>query len=250
MTSPSPSIPRLVLCELGETDLPGLESYSPFCVKVHRGLKYLGLPYERRHGVPSSFKKYHPTGQVPVLLIGEEPGKLEAVGDSTNILARLQSLTGRTFHGTADARLAGEAELWEELADTSLAGFLVASRWADERNWPGVRERIFASVPGALRGLVGRQVRKRIVKGLVAREVWRAGADACWRRYETVLDALEARAPEEGFWLGTFSSADLSLFAQLFSLRQQITPWQSERLSARPRLSRYVDRVDAATRGA
>lgn len=249
MTSPSPTVPRLVLCELGETDLPGLESYSPFCVKVHRALKYLGLPYERRHGLPSSFKKYHPTGQVPVLLIEQPPRELEAVGDSTDILVRLQQLAGRTFHGTADTRLAGEADLWEELADVSLVSYLAAARWADERNWPGVRERIFASVPGPLRGVVGGQVRKGIVKGLVAREVWRAGPETCWRRYEALLDSLEARAPEEGFWLGTFSAADLSLFAQLFSLRQKITPWQSERISARPRLSRYVDRVDAATRG-
>lgn len=239
------SIPKLVLCELGESRVPGLESYSPFCTKVHRALKYLGLPYERRHGFPASFKKYHPTGQVPVLLIGEH----EAVGDSTDILARLQTLTGRTFHGTNEPRLAAEALLWEEFADTALSGFLVASRWADERNWPRVRDALFAGMPGPLRLLIGSRIRKDMLRRLVARDVWRAGPDACWRRFQTTLDSLEARAPEEGFWLGTFSAADLALFVQVGGMRTELTPWQREQIQARPRLDRYVDRVDAATRG-
>ncbi len=241
----TPSIPQLVLCEIGESRIPGLESYSPFCTKVHRALKYLGLPYERRHGMPGSFKKYHPTGQVPVLLIGES----EAVGDSTDILARLQTLTGRTFHGTNDPRLAAEALLWEEFADTSLSGFLVASRWADERNWPLFRDAALGGIPGPLRGFIGGRVRKDILKRLVARDVWRAGPDACWRRFQTMLDTLEVRVPEDGFWLGTFSAADLALFAQLGGMRTELTVWQRDQIKARPRLDRYVDRVDAATRG-
>ncbi|HEX8438407.1 glutathione S-transferase family protein [Archangium sp.] len=241
----SPNLPKLVLCELGETNVPGLESYSPFCLKVHRGLKYLGLSYERRHGIPSSFKKYHATGQVPVLLIGDT----EAVGDSTDILKRLQTLAGRTFHGTDDAKLAAEGVLWEEFADNALAGFFMAARWADERNWPRLRDVIFGNMPGVLKSVIGAQVRNRIVKGLVARDIWRAGPEVCWRRFQETLDALEARAPEEGFWLGTFSTADISLFALLHGLRNELTPWQRDLIAARPRLSRYLDRVDAATGG-
>ncbi|ATB29252.1 glutathione S-transferase family protein [Melittangium boletus] len=244
MTTPA-AHPSLVLCEVGESGIPHLESVSPFCLKVHRALKYLGLPYARRHGIPVSFKKYHPTGQVPVLLIGEH----EAVGDSTDILARLESLAGRTYLEPRDARLAGEATLWEEYADSALSGFLVSARWADERNWPRLRDKVFTGVPAPLRGLTGGLVRNVIVRRLVARDVWRAGPEECWRRFEQQLDALEARAPEEGFWLGPFSVADLALFAQLFSLRQEFTPWQSDQISTRSRLSRYVDRVDAATRG-
>jgi len=244
--APAQPLPKLVLCELGETPIPGLESYSPFCLKAHRGLKYLGLPYERRHGMPSSFKKYHPTGQVPVLLIGDT----EAVGDSTDILKRIQTLAGRSFPAMSDPKLAGEAYLWEEFADSSLAGFLMASRWADERNWLRFRDAAFASMPALLRGVIGGQIRKRIVNSLVARDIWRAGPEACWRRFQETLDALDARAPEEGFWVGPFSTADIALFSQLHNLRNDLTPWQREQLAARPRLSRYLDRVDAATRGA
>ncbi len=244
MTTP-PSLPRLVLCELADSGIPGLESVSPFCLKAHRALKYLGLPYERRHGMPGSFKKHFSTGQVPVLLVGDH----EAVGDSTDILARLESLAGRPFLDPPDARLKGEALVWEEYADTSLAGFLIAARWADTHNWPLLRDNILVGIPQPLRGLIGGRIRKNVLAALVARDVLRAGPDACWRRFQQQLDALEARAPEEGFWLGAFSVADLGLFAQLHSLRQPLTPWQRDQVSARSRLSRYVDRVDAATRG-
>jgi hypothetical protein len=33
------SSPALVLCELEDSGIPGLESLSPFCLKVHRALK-------------------------------------------------------------------------------------------------------------------------------------------------------------------------------------------------------------------
>jgi glutathione S-transferase len=243
MTPPTQRL-KIVLCEAGDPGIPGLESYSPYCLKVHRGLKYLGLPYWRRHGYPASFKKYHPTGQVPVLLYGDQ-----AVGDSTDILRKLQELAGRTFHEGNDPRLAAEAFLWEEFADSVLSGFLLAARWADDANWPRTRNAILKDVPAPLRGLLGARLRGNIVRGLVARDVWRAGPQVCWRRFGEMLDALEARSPEQDFWLGTFSVADIGLFGMLHSIRQDITPSQRDQLSARPKLTRYLDRVDVATRG-
>jgi hypothetical protein len=43
--------------------------------------------------------------------------------------------------------------------------------------------------------------------------------------------------------------ADIALFSMLQSLRLDVTPWQRDQIAQRPRLSRYLDRVDAATRG-
>jgi glutathione S-transferase len=65
-----------------------------------------------------------------------------------------------------------------------------------------------------------------------------------------VLDALDARAPSTGFWLGERATvADVGLFAQLHSLRLPLLPWLAEEVGRRKRLSAYLDRVDAATRG-
>jgi glutathione S-transferase len=245
-SAPSPAAaapaPALVLCEFPDPGLPTHESYSPFCLKVHRALRAAGLRYERRHGPgPMAFKDLNPALQVPVLLVDGEP-----VHDSTRILARIETLAPPAR--PLDARTRAEALLWEELADVSLSGFLVASRWADERNWPSTEAAYFGAMPPAVRADVVPGLRANVLDGLYKRDVWRLGAEACWRRFEEVLDQLEARAPDEGYWVGpSLSAADFGLFAQLYSFCTALTPWQHEALRRRPRLARYVDRVDAAT---
>ena len=236
--------PTLTLCELADPGIPGLESHSPFCLKVHRALRAAGLSYERRHmPTPSAVKPFSPVGQVPVLLAGGE-----AIADSTRILARLPSLGGASLL-SSDPRERAEALLWEELADTALNGFLVAARWADDRNWPLVRDAYFAGMPAPVKAIVPALLRRGVVKALVARDVWRAGPDACWARYEVLLDALDARAPSAGFWVGdAISVADVALFGQLHSLRTPLTAAQAAALAKRPALVAWLDRVDAATR--
>ena len=237
-------VPPLTLVEIGSYDGPAHESLSPFCLKVHRALRALGLPYERRiASMPSEGRKHNRTGQFPVLLVGEE-----AVPDSTAILDRLNALTGGRLNPDPDPRVRAEALLWEELGDTSVNGFLVASRWADERNWAAVRNAMLARVPALSRALLGRLARRRVLGVLKARDVWRAGPDACWRRFGLLLDQLEARAPKEGYWVGSaLSVADLGLFSQLHSLRMPITPWQGEELRKRGTLCAYLDRIHAET---
>ena len=230
--------PTLVLCELSDPGLPGFESFSPFCLKAHRALKAARLPYERRHGAqPAAHRRYNPTAQVPVLLIDGEP-----VADSTEILRRVVALRPGALAAPA------EAWLWEELADTALNGFLVAARWADGRNWPTTKAAYFAAAPGLVRALVAPRIRAHVVGGLHARDVWRAGADACWTRFERLLDQLDARAPERGMWCGEgLSVADVALFAQLHSLRTPLTRPQADLLERRKRLSAWLDRVHEET---
>jgi glutathione S-transferase len=229
--------PTLVLCELEDPGLRDLESWSPFCLKAHRALKRAGLKYERRHGMPSSHRRYNPTGQVPVLLVDGEP-----VPDSTAILRRILELRPDAFGAEP------EAWLWEELADTSLSGFLVAARWADDRNWPATRKAYFGKAPALVRALIVPRLRARLIGRLVARDVWRAGPEACWRRFSTLLDQLELRAPEHDFWCGQrLSVADLGLFAQLHSLRTPLTPAQADEVARRKRLSAWLDRVHEET---
>lgn len=234
-------LPSLTLLELADPGLPGFESYSPFCLKVHRALKLAGLPYARRCvDNPAAHRAHSPTGQLPVLLVGEE-----AVPDSTDILARIGQLApGRLPAGA-------EALLWEELADTAVNGFLVAARWADGRNWPATRAAYFGGMPPPVRAVVPALLRRKVVRNLVARDVWRSGEPACWRRFGALLDQLDERAPAQGFWLGgPVGVADVALFAQLHSLRTPLTPWQAQQVERRARLTAWLSRVDAATRGA
>ena len=232
------STPKLVLCELSDTGLAGVESYSPFCLKVHRALKVARLPYERRHGGrPSAFRQYNAAAQVPVLLVDGAP-----VADSTEIVRRVVALRPGAL---ADD---GESWLWEELADSALNSFLIAARWADERNWPTTRAAYFGKMPSLIRAIVPARIRKRVIGTLVGRDVWRAGAERCWARFEALLDQLDARAPERGWWCGrALSVADVAIFAQLHSLRTPLTVAQATSLAQRKRLSAWLDRVHEET---
>jgi glutathione S-transferase len=237
---------HLVLCELADASADGVESYSPFCLKAHRALRAAGLTYERRHGDrPDAFARENPARQVPVLLVDGEP-----VSDSTRILKRIEAIAG-PLGGALDARTRAEAWLWEELADTSLNGFLVAARWADNRNWPLVRKAYFGKAPWFVGAIVAPRVRARVVHGLVARDVWRAGPEACWDRFLGALEDLDARAPRTDFWMGErLTVADVALFGQLQSFRTPLTAWQSHAIGQKAALRGWLDRVDAATRGA
>lgn len=237
--------PQLILCELDDTGIPRVESYSPFCLKVHRALALAGFRYERRHASrPDAFRKYNPAGQVPVLLIDGVP-----VFDSTEIVSWLDFMAGGTFCRGLDRRGRAEAFLWEEMADTTLNGFLVAARWLDDENWPKTKAAYFAAMPGIVRAIVPGRIRSGVRKRLEARDVVRSGLDACWTRFETTLDELEARAPSRGFWLGDVPSrADIALFGQLWSFRTELTPRQARSVGQRTLLSAWLERVDGACR--
>lgn len=232
---------NIVLCEVGQTGVPGLESWSPFCLKVHRALRAAGLRYTSRHGtMPADFQHLNPAGQVPVMLVEGEP-----IYDSTRILERILELAPEAFEASA------EAWLWEDWADRALYGYVVASRWADPKNWPLLRDTYFGTAPWLVRTFVAPAVRRRVMRALEGRDFLRHGHQAVAADFRRILDHLEARAPERGFWLGgALSIADLGLFAQLRSLRTELTAAQARAIELRPRLVDYLDRVDAATRTA
>src|SRR5262249_29854647 len=157
----------------------------------------------------------NPAGQVPVLLVDDAP-----VFDSTRILARIVALAPHAGLEPTDPRARAEAWLWEDWADRALNGYVVAARWSDDDNWPGVAAAYFGGSPWFARKFTAPQIRKRVLGALHARDFTRAGKTALLDDYRRILDFLEARAPLDGFWLGDhLTAADLGIFAQLHSLR-------------------------------
>jgi glutathione S-transferase len=240
-TSPA----ELVLCDFpSKTGVDGWSSFSPFVLEVDRALGLAKLPFERRHVSMMKLKDLNPLGQLPVLLVGDEK-----VADSTRILHRIEELSPGSMTGGLPPSAIAEAWLWEEFADVALYPYVLATRWVDDRGWPVPKAAFFSSLPAPVRGLVASAVRRRTVKKLVERDFTRGGLEACYARLAKVLDDLDRRAPEEGFWLGPRAcAADLGLFAHLHSLRLPLVPFQAEEVKKRARLTKYLDRVDAATR--
>lgn len=218
--------------------------FSPFVLQVSRALKLAKLPLEHAYASMTKLKELNPKGQLPVVAFDDEK-----VADSTLIMKRIESLVPGCFSRGLDARGRAESWLWEELADPALYPLCLATRWADDRGWPVPREKFFGGLPPVVRTLVGNAVRRDTVKKLVGRDFLRGGLDACYERMERTLDDLDARAPAEGFWLGEHpTAADIGLFAQLHSLRLPLVEHAAAAVAKRKTLTKYLDRVDAATR--
>lgn len=234
----------LKLCDFpAKTDLEGWSSFSPFVLQVDRALRLAKLPYERENVGITTIKRLNPIGQLPVLVIDGEN-----VADSTRIMHRIEALAPGSMTGGLDAAGQAEAWLWEEFADTALYPYVLTARWADDRGWPVPRAAFFSALPAPVRMIVAPMVRRGTIKKLIGRDFLRGGLDACYERLDRCLDALDARAPDDGFWLGPRASvADVGLFAQLHSLRMPKVVHAAERVAARERLTRYLDRVDLAT---
>jgi glutathione S-transferase len=240
-----PTIPSLVLCDFpATTNDANYSSFSPFVLEVERALRLAKLPF-RQDKIPfQRINKLNATGQLPVLLIGTE-----AVADSTLILQRIEALAPGTLSGGLDPRGLAEAWLWEEFADTALYPHVLATRWADDRGWEVPRKAFFGGMPPLVRNVVASMVRKKTLRVLEARDFTRGGMAVYEQRLFRVLDLLEARAPESGFWMGERPCvADIGLFAQLHQLRFPGTAFRAAELKQRARLSAWLDRVDAVTR--
>ena len=227
-----------------KTGLEGWESFSPFVLQVSRALRLAGLSFEHAYASMTKLKELNPTGQLPVVAFGDEK-----VADSTRIMRRIESLHPGSMTKGLDARGKAESWLWEELADTALYPLVLAARWADDRGWPVPREHFFGGLPPVVRTIVGGAVRRNTIKKLVGRDFLRGGLDACYARMTTTLDDLDARAPADGFWLGEHATAaDIGLFAQLHSLRLPLVEHAAAEVAKRANLSKYLDRVNAATK--
>jgi glutathione S-transferase len=229
---------HLVLCEVAVADASELTSYSPYTLKVHAALRVLGFPYERRFGLPRDFRALNPRQQVPVLLVDGKP-----IIDSTSIIRFLFEHAAEQ-NGTTPWPIAHETWLWEDYADRALSGFLVAARWADVDNWPLVADAYFGAAPWLVRKLIAPKIRSTVLASLVARDVTRGGLDNCWSEYAALLLALDARAPETGYWMGDeLSPADCALYGHVGGLRSRLTAAQHAMIAKHPRLTAYLNRI-------
>ncbi len=236
--------PPLTLLDFPRSPYEGWDSLSPFVLKAIRALRFARLPFTHEHVPLLAVPFKTPRGQLPVLRVGDE-----VLADSSAILERIDGvLAPGVLSARLDTRARAEAWLWEDYADSTLYPFVLAARWHDDASWARMKPAMFGGVPLPLRAGLASFVRHGILSRLVTSDFTRAGIGDCFARLEKVLDGLEARAPQSGFWVGaTLSVADLALFGQLHTLRSPVSQASVAKLAARRTLSAYLDRVGAAT---
>jgi glutathione S-transferase len=91
------SLPTLVLCDFpADTGDARWSSFSPFVLQAERALRLAKLPFRLDKISMLRVRSLSPTGQLPVLLIGDE-----SVPDSTRIMHRINETLAPGSHARA-----------------------------------------------------------------------------------------------------------------------------------------------------
>ncbi len=227
--------------------LEGLESGSPFCIKVHRALCAKGLAYAVRNvGSPAEMKRINPgRSKVPVL---EYDGELTC--DSTAIFALLEDRHPEPPLLPADTAARARVQLLEDWADEALYWFPVYLRWQDDENFKVLVKAFFSKLPPPMKWFVPGIVRKGVLKQLRGQGLGLENQERVLQLLEGHCRMLEGLLGEDDYLCGdALTAADLAVFGPLVALRAKVTPQGRKLLGEHPRLLDWMKTVDEATSG-
>jgi len=224
----------------------GVESASPFCVKVHRALGYKGLDYAVRNvGTPAELKRVNPgVSKVPVLRYDGE-----LVADSSRILELLdQRHPDPPLQPEGDHARALSC-LLEDWADESLYWYAVYMRWAIDTNFVPFARRIFGKVPAPLRWMLPRLARRQSLQQLHGQGIGRLPVDRVLEGLRGHLQLLQTLLAGSPFLTGELiATADLAVFGPLRALAVESMPETAPLVRGNDTLVDWLRRVDRVTR--
>ena len=219
---------------------------SPYTEKVRRALLYKQLAFELLEPTtPEDYQRWNPkSGMLPVIDIDGE-----SIEDSTRILFALDARYPDPPLLAPDPTVASQQRQLEDWADESFLWYFMKYRrmigqgmtlpLANDRATPPPEEE---SKSGPLR---------RFGAWLRAGGTWERPITSLLRelglRLDDLVNFLGARP---FFYANRLSLADLSVYAMLFTMRNDSIPGASQLLAQRPSLVAYMARVEEATGGA
>ena len=171
----------------------GCPSLSPFCVKAMHLLTASGVDWTVDF---QSDPRKAPKGKFPVLVDGDV-----IVADTWAIRAHLLNRTGADLDAGLSVRERAQGTALARLAEDHLYFALVHDRWINEANWPMVRDTYFAEVPGLIRGMITRALRKSVRRDLDGHGIGRFNPDELAVRVKADLSAIRD-AVSGGFLFG------------------------------------------------
>ncbi|MDH5491372.1 MAG: glutathione S-transferase family protein [Myxococcales bacterium] len=237
-------MPSILLHQFGP-DL-GVESASPFCVKVHRALGLKGLSYSvNTVGGPSEMKRINPEARkVPALAYEDE-----IITDSSRILSFIEARHPEPRLWPEDERERAQARLIEDWADESLYWFAVHMRWAIDSNFEPFRRRAFGQMPIPLRWFVPGLIRRQVRAQLEGQGIGRISSERVLELLGEHVATLTALLERQPFLAGeTISAADLAVFGPLRAMAiREASPEAAAIVRAHSALRDWLARVDRAT---
>lgn len=183
----------------------GLQSLSPFCVKLETWLRMAGIPYR----VSDAMTPRAPKGKVPYVV---HEGAV--IGDSQ--LA--QEHLARAFGVTLDDHLSPEerarGHVVRRMLEEGTYWILAHDRWVTDAGWALYRPAFLAFLPPGLGGLIVLFIRRGMRKNLDAQGTGRHTPAEIDAMGVADVDALAVLLGDRPFLLGdTPTSVDASVYA-------------------------------------
>lgn len=239
-------MPEIVLFQFdGDT---GVESGSPFCVKVHRILAYKGLGYTPRSvRSPAEMKRLNPNARkVPIL---SYDGTL--VADSSRILDFVEQRHPEPPLWPEDPYERSLSHVLEDWADESLYWYAVYQRWAIDSNFKPFAQRTFGTLPPPLRWIVPGFVRKSVLKQLEGQGLGRLPLEQVQANLQQQVQMLDGLLVKQPYLAGEkLSAADIAVFAPLRAMSVSSMPESAGIVRRRASIVDWLKRVDGATSSA
>jgi len=223
----------------------GLESGSPFCIKVHRALRLKGLAYRAENVSPARIARLNPkTKKLPVLQVDDR-----WVTDSTRILRAVDALAPEPSLYPAPARDRALDHLLEDWADESLYWFAVHQRWVVDEHFDKFAEGAFSRMQAPLRWVAPTLARRFAIDQVEKQGLGRLTPNEVMQRLEQHLSTLEVRLQDRRFLVDDqVRAADLAVFGVVRTL---VAPYMVEpaaMVRSKRTLSDWLQRVDDVTR--
>ncbi|HUY18961.1 MAG TPA: glutathione S-transferase family protein [Candidatus Binataceae bacterium] len=218
--------------------IPGLESASPFCMKIHWALRYKHLPFEAvTMGDRDAVVALNPRAKLPALGYGDT-----TIIDSSDIMRFIEERHPEPRLYPRDPALRAKAIILEDWGDESLYWHLVYERWQIEDQFEQYGAQLFPGAPQPVR----RQLREGVVQGLHGQGFGRMTVEQHREKFGESLDALEAVLDGEFLCGKELSVADLGVAAEVGGLDLPLTPVASAAVRKRAKVVRWLDRVAKA----
>jgi glutathione S-transferase len=216
----------------------GLESMSPFCMKVEVYLKLARLPYRRSMGNPRTA----PKGKLPYI---EHDGLV--VSDSTAIVEHLEKRSAQPFDVGMTDEESAHAHVIRRFLEEALYFALVWTRWIDERGWAALRTVFDDELPAAVRWAVVRMIRRSVASTLKAQGTGRHTPQEIFELAKRDVEALATMLGDRPYFLGDrMRTVDISAYAFLANiLRFDVDMPLRDVARSKPNLVAFVDRMAA-----
>jgi glutathione S-transferase len=219
--------------------ITGLESASPFCMKIHWALAYKRLPFDPvTMADRAAVVALNPRAKLPALKYGDN-----IVSDSTDIMRFIEERHPEPRLYPSDPAARARAIILEDWGDESLYWHLVYERWQIEEQYDEYAAQLFPGVPRQ----VQRQYRESVVQGLYGQGFGRMTVEQHRAKLGEALDALDATLAEAQFLCGNqLSVADIGVGAEVHGLDLPLTPAASGEVRKRANVMRWLGRIAKA----